>query len=79
MRAAPSGRDSGRGSVPGKQAVPWWMSVSVVAGDRGGWATTACRRWQRDVSERRGEEEGEKRKEGKKGGGGKEKEEKNRG
>ncbi|PKI32295.1 hypothetical protein CRG98_047314 [Punica granatum] len=57
------GRDSGRGNVPGKRTVACRASMSVVAGDRSGWATAACRRWQRDVSERRGEEErGEEKK-----------------
>ncbi|PKI39949.1 hypothetical protein CRG98_039612 [Punica granatum] len=50
-----------------------------IEGGRGGWTTAACRRWQRDVSERGGEEEGEKRREGKNGGGGKEEKEKKRG
>ncbi|PKI49664.1 hypothetical protein CRG98_029909 [Punica granatum] len=53
VRAGLSERNSDRGSVPEKRAVPWWTSMSAEAGDRGGWATAACRRCQRDVSERR--------------------------
>ncbi|PKI70074.1 hypothetical protein CRG98_009537 [Punica granatum] len=68
-----------QGSVPGKRAVACRASVSVVAGGRGGWATTVCRRWQRDFGERRGEEEGGEEKRRKEWRGGKEEEEKKRG